>query len=141
MEVQSNPILRQSNSGYEHAWADFSTLYHRGDYKTLSSYCSASNMNYSHFRYWLRSKGLSVKSLKESSHVHAALPVSNVTENKSASFVQFVPSVSSVAPSSVHGICITFPDGINLSLEECSVENIANLLSIYRGRSNATGGQ
>ena len=39
------------------------------------------------------------------------------------------------------GISITFPDGVNLSLQECSAESVADLLAIYRNRCGAAGGR
>ena len=43
--------------------------------------------------------------------------------------------------ASMRGISITFPDGVNLSLQECSAESVADLLAIYRNRCGAAGGR
>lgn len=41
---------------------------------------------------------------------------------------------------SMRGISITFPDGVNLSLQEGNAESIADLLAIYRSRCRTAGG-
>ena len=57
------------------------------------------------------------------------------------SIVQIRPACSKPRPSSsLSNISITFPDGVNLSLQECSVESVADLLSIYRSRCKVAGG-
>ncbi len=43
--------------------------------------------------------------------------------------------------TSYDGISITFPDEVNLSLQECSAESVADLLAIYRNRCGAAGGR
>ena len=37
----------------------------------------------------------------------------------------------------MHGICINFPDGVNLTLQECTPEGIAALLDTYARRRSA----
>ena len=48
-------------------------------------------------------------------------------------FIQFMPSGRS-ASSNLRGISITFPDGVNLTLQESSVESVISLLTVYQSR-------
>ena len=50
-------------------------------------------------------------------------------------FVQFVPRQGiESSPSSLRGVSITFPDGVNLTLQECTTESVISLLTIYQQR-------
>ena len=56
------------------------------------------------------------------------------TESKTEeTFIQFVPSGKSLS-GNLLGVSITFPDGVNLTLQESSVESLISLLSIYKSR-------
>ena len=68
-------------------------------------------------------------------------PKSPSSMTQDVSIVQIRPACSSPRPSSsLSNISITFSDGVNLSLQECSVESVADLLSIYRSRSKVAVG-
>ena len=83
-----------------------------------------------------------MKLLKKSKGCPEASLITGVAETKSVSFIQFAPSAPAAAPSaSMHGVSITFPDGVNLSHQEGSAESIADLLVIYRSRCSAAGGR
>lgn len=82
-----------------------------------------------------------MKSLKKSNNSPETTLVAAAAETKPVSFIQFTPSASAVPFASMHGVSITFPDGVNLSLQECSAEGVADLLAIYRVRCNAAGGR
>ena len=48
-------------------------------------------------------------------------------------FIQFVPKkATGLYP--YKGISLTFPDGVNLSLQECTAEGLSSLLDIYNKR-------
>lgn len=64
MEAPSNLIPEPASTLYARVWADFSASVQRGEAKTLSSYCRITHTSYEGIKYWLRSRGLSVKSLK-----------------------------------------------------------------------------
>lgn len=140
MEVQSNPIPVQASSRYSQIWSDYSTSIRRGEFQSLASYCRETHTSYEGIRYWLRSRGLSVKSLKQSSNTGDPLSGISTSEAESPTFIQFAPSASAVASSTMHGISIAFPDGVNLSIREGSAEGVADLLAIYRSRCKAAGG-
>ena len=140
MESQSNSISEAAGVRYARVWADFTASVHRGEAKTLSSYCRETHTSYKGIKYWIRSRGLSVKSLKKLNPAQKGLPVTTVTETKAVSFIRFAPSAAPASSAAMRGISITFPDGVNLSLQEGSAESIADLLSIYRSRCQAAGG-
>ncbi len=66
--------------------------------------------------------------------------IAGSSEIKSVSFIQFAPSSAPVPSAAMRGISITFPDGVNLSLQEGNAEGLADLLAIYRSRCRMAGG-
>ena len=140
MEAQSNLIPESASIRYARVWADFSTAVGCGEAKTLSSYCRLTHTSYGGIKYWIRSQGLSVKSLKKSNNAQETALAACKPEARPVSFIQFAPSAAPVSAASMRGISITFPDGVNLSLQECSAESVADLLAIYRSRCKAAGG-
>ena len=140
MEAQSNPIPESASIRYERVWADFTASVQRGEVKTLSSYCRTTHTCYEGIKYWIRSRGLSVKSLKKFGSTPVDLPIATTSNAKPVSFIQFAPSAAPVPSAAMRGISITFPDGVNLSLQEGSAEGVADLLAIYRSRCRMAGG-
>lgn len=141
MEAQSNHITESANIRYARVWADFSASVQRGESQTLSSYCRLTHTSYEGIKYWIRSRGLSVKSLKKPRCSPEAALIASAAGTKPVSFIQFAPSAPAAQSTSMRGVSITFPDGVNLSLQECSAESVADLLSIYRSRFGAAGGR
>lgn len=140
MEAPSNLIPEPAGTRYARVWADFSASVQRGEAKTLSSYCRITHTSYEGIRYWLRSRGLSVKSLRKPDSDQVNSSSATVAESKPVSFIQFAPSAAPVSSASFRGVSITFPDGVTLSLQEGSAEGVADLLAIYRSRCGAAGG-
>ena len=141
MEAQSNPIPESASIRYAHVWAGFSASVQRGEFKSLSSYCRLTHTSYEGIKYWIRSRGLSVKSLKKSRSSPETALITTDAGTKPMSFIQFAPSAPAAPSASMRGVSITFPDGVNLSLQECSAESVADLLAIYRSRYGAAGGR
>lgn len=140
METQSNHIPESASHRYERVWADFSASVQRGENTTLSLYCRMTHTSYEGIKHWIHSRGLSVRALKKSNHTHGAQLVAGAAETKPVSFIQIAPSEPRVSSVAMRGISITFPDGVNLSLQECSAESVADLLSIYKSRCGVAGG-
>lgn len=140
MEAQSNLIPESASIRYARVWADFSAAVGCGEAKTLSSYCRLTHTSYEGIKCWIRSQGLSVKSLKKSNNAQEAALTACKPEARPVSFIQFAPSGAPVSAASMRGISITFPDGVNLSIQEGSAEGVADLLAIYRSRCKAAGG-
>lgn len=51
-------------------------------------------------------------------------------------FIQFYPKKGDVTPT-YRGISVNFPDGTNLTLQECSAEGLSSLIDIYKKRKEA----
>lgn len=51
-------------------------------------------------------------------------------------FIQFYPGKNDAAQT-YRGISVNFPDGTNLTLQECSAEGLSSLIDIYRKRKEA----
>lgn len=51
-------------------------------------------------------------------------------------FVQFFPKKGDASPT-YKGISVKFPDGTNLTLQECSADGLESLISIYKKRKEA----
>ena len=140
MEAQSHSFPEQASSRYARVWAEFSASIQRGDSITLSSYCRATHTSYEGIKHWIRSKGLSVRSLKHANQAGTQVQNTIAPNAKPVSFIQFAPSAAPVPSAAMRGVSITFPDGVNLSLQESNAEGIADLLAIYRSRCRMAGG-
>lgn len=97
----------------------------------LSEFCKEVHTNYRRVLGWTRRHGISISALKRKASGGTAWGLSD-TEPGNA-FIQFVPS-SRLTSASLLGISITFPDGVNLTLQESSVESVISLLTIYQSR-------
>ena len=97
----------------------------------LSEYCKEVHTNYRRVLGWTRRHGISISALKSKASGGTAWGLSD-TEPGNA-FIQFVPS-SRLTTASLLGISITFPDGVNLTLQESNVESVISLLTIYQSR-------
>ena len=51
-------------------------------------------------------------------------------------FIQFYPGKNDAAQT-YRGISVNFPDGTNLTLQECSAEGLSSLIDIYKRRKEA----
>ena len=102
---------------------------------SFKTFCDDNGISdYRKILWWCRDRKISVKRI-QAQCVHR-------NETDSQSIVQIRPTTvpRSSSPSSLSNISITFPDGVNLALQECSVENVARLLTIYSSRRGAAGG-
>ena len=88
----------------------------------LSEYCKETHTNYNGVVDWTKSHAVSIRELQREAHVES-----------SGTFIQFAPS-RYPASSDLRGVSITFPDGVNLTLQESSVESVISLLTIYQSR-------
>ena len=79
----------------------------------------------------MRRNGIRILDLKREASGETVCRMTNTGSGDA--FIQFVPS-NRTASGNLRGISITFPDGVNLSLQESSVESVISLLTIYRKR-------
>ena len=104
---------------------------------SFKSFCDNNGISdYRRLLWWSRGRKISIKVIQKSSQRNSC---------------QDKPLISSIVPirpvaipeqctSLLTNVSITFPDGVNFLLQECSVENMANLLASYRSRCKAAGG-
>ena len=97
----------------------------------LSEYCKESHTNYSGVIDWTKRHGISILELRREAR-DGTLGCSPSPEYEGP-FIQFMPS-SRTTSGNLRGISITFPDGVNLTLQESSVESVISLLAVYQSR-------
>ena len=124
-------IPMQSASRYRKTIDDYKLRLKDNPDLKLSEYCKEVHTNYRRVLGWTRRHGISISALKRKASGGTAWGLSD-TEPGNA-FIQFVPS-SRLTSASLLGISITFPDGVNLTLQESSVESVISLLTIYQSR-------
>ena len=98
---------------------------------TMYDYCKEQNINYSRLIGWMGRHGVSVIKLRHELRKETECSLSDIDSGNA--FIQFVPS-SRTTSGNLQGISITFPDGVNLSLQESSVESVISLLTIDQSR-------
>ena len=121
----------QSASRYRKTIDDYKLRLKDNPDLNLSEFCKEVHTNYRRVLSWTRRHGISISALKRKASGGTAWGLSD-TEPGNA-FIQFVPS-SRLTSASLLGISITFPDGVNLTLQESSVESVISLLTIYQSR-------
>ena len=124
-------IPAQSASHYRKTIDDYKLRLKDNPDLKLSEFCKEVHTNYRRVLSWTRRHGISISALKRKASGGTAWGLSD-TEPGNA-FIQFVPS-SRLTSASLLGISITFPDGVNLTLQESSVESVISLLTIYQSR-------
>ena len=97
----------------------------------LSEYCKETHTNYSGVVAWTKRHAVSIRELRREARGESTGTPSGL--GRSSTFVQFVPS-RRPASGDLRGVSITFPDGVNLTLQESSVESVISLLTIYQSR-------
>ncbi len=110
----------------------------------LKEFCRDSHVNYRGLLHWAGRNDISINKLRKSAQPW------NVTRPSSEAFIQVVPPVTTLSmplltsvPSVavLRDVSITFADGVNLSMKECSIANVMSLLEIYKERMVSKGGE
>jgi hypothetical protein len=136
METQQNEFTELAYTRYQRTWHGFEAIFRRGGSATLSAYCKSVHVNYEGMKKWVSASGLSVRRLKQGTRTTPHQATADETEEALDMFVQFMPQMpGTYAP--MHGVCINFPDGVLLTLQECTPEGIVTLLDIYARRRTA----
>jgi hypothetical protein len=136
METQENQFTEMACMRYQRTWSGFEAIFRRGGSTTLSAYCESVHVNYNGMKHWVAASGLSVRRLKKSSRMPRVQVEGSTAVEVPDMFMQFTPPAS-VMSAAVHGVCINFPDGVNLTLQECTPEGIVTLLDTYARRRSA----
>lgn len=97
---------------------------------TLKSFCKERGIKVTKFNDWMHRHGISVKRLQAEARGEDPCLYSNT-------FIQFkAGNLPAYAADTLKGVSITFADGVNLTLQESSVENVVSLLTVYGYRNN-----
>lgn len=124
------PIFPQASSRYAKVLEGYKARLKSNPNLKLSEYCRESHTNYSGVIDWTKRHGISILELRRGIPREASC---KIAPDSGGAFIQFTPSVRSLS-GNLLGVSITFPDGVNLTLQESSVENLISLLTIYRSR-------
>ena len=127
--AQASTRYRKTVDGYK------SRLKDNPDLK-LSEYCKEIHTNYRGVIDWMRRNGIRPLDLKREASGATVCGMANTGSGDA--FIRFVPS-NRTASGNLRGVSITFPDGVNLTLQESSVESVISLLTIYQSRQGGAG--
>jgi len=108
----------------------------------FKAYCNETHTHYYGALDWLKRNGISINEMRREARIEIQtdLMPSTLPDSSSApTFVQFQPRRSAQSQR-LGGVSITFPDGINLTLQESGVEEVIALLDAYQTRRQAEGG-
>ena len=136
METQENDIPTRAGERYRRTWEKYLIALRSSPALTLSSYCKEKHVHYKGVRQWLKRQGLSVRSYKK---YYRARPKERISVAEPVSlpkFIQIIPSGAGGAPS-LHGVSVKFPDGVTLTLQDCTPEGIVTLIETYARRRSA----
>lgn len=97
----------------------------------LSEYCKEFHINYRGVLEWTRYRGIRVTNLRR--EARGETPVWPSNSYYGDMFIQFAPA-RHPSTCNLSGVSITFSDGVNLTIQESSVESIISLLTIYQSR-------
>ena len=137
METQEITFTEMAYTRYQRTWRGFEAVFHRGGTATLAAYCKSVHVSYEGMKKWVSASGLSVRRLKQSHRAAASPVVASEREETLDSFMQFIPASVPTASTPMRGVCIRFPDGVSLTLQECTPEGIVTLLDTYARRRSA----
>lgn len=121
----------QAASRYRKVIEDYKSKLRSNPDLKLSEYCKESHTNYSGVIDWTKRHGISILELRREARGETGGRLAR--PESEGPFIQFMPS-SRTTSGNLRGISITFPDGVNLTLQESSVESVISLLTVYQSR-------
>jgi hypothetical protein len=136
METQETQFTEMACMRYQRTWSGFEAMFRRGGSTTLSAYCASVHVNYNGMKHWVAASGLSVRRLKKSSRMPRVQAEGSAAAGVPEMFVRIMPPTPGMSVP-MHGVCINFPDGVSLTLQECTPEGIVTLLDTYARRRSA----
>lgn len=136
METQSQEFTEMAFMRYQRTWRGFAAILNRGGSATLSAYCKSVHVNYEGMKKWVSASGLSVRRLKQGKRTAPCPPEADASVDALGMFVQFMPPAPGMS-TPMHGVSVSFPEGISLTLQECTPEGIVTLLETYVRRRSA----
>ena len=138
METQQQEIEQVACVRYQRTWEGYESSILSGGTSALSKYCKSLHVNYHGLTKWMAARGLSVRELKvKAREGAAAVADKSALEETAGLFVQFTPSRAASGPIRLRGVAISFPDGVGLTLQESTVEEVVALVDTYERRRSA----
>ena len=137
MKTQQQELSDDAFVLYQRTWQGYEAVIRDGGTDTLSAYCKTAHVNYDRMIRWMSAKGLSVIRLKREVRKGGAGTCEVVREAMAGLFVQFTPSPSVSRLGRLRGVAISFPDGVGLTLQESTVEEVVALVDTYERRRSA----
>ncbi len=127
METQQQEFSETATVRYRRTWQGYEQAVRSGGSVTLSSYCKSFHVNYRGMTKWMSAMGLSARGLKREVRDGAPVSGQGISEEASGLFVQFTPSPAASCPGRLRGVAISFPDGVGLTLQESTVEEVMGM--------------
>jgi len=116
----------QAIDGYRQAVQDRPGL-------SFKSFCDQSGIiNYKPLLWWCNEHDISVMAIQRGRESKCS--------DKTPTFIQIRPRSNTVSIPMLRNVSITFPDGVNLTLQESGVSEVIALLGAYQSRHQAEGG-
>lgn len=137
METQQQEFSETAAVRYRRTWQGFELAVRRDGSVTLSSYCKSLHVNYHGMTKWMAAMGLSARELKREVRDGASGEGQCASEEMAGLFVQFTPSPTVSVPCRLRGVAISFPDGVGLTIQESTVEEVVALVDTYERRRSA----
>jgi len=95
---------------------------------SLKSYCRDNNIDYEKILDWMNRRGLSVRQLRAEARREGL-----GHQDHQPTFMQFRPQAGpGIADCRLKGVSISYPNNMNLTLQECTVESVISLLLAYQ---------
>lgn len=136
METQDMDIPVRAGELYKQTWERYNALLNEAPTLTLRSFCKSASVNYHGMLKWTRRQGLSVKARKKARKKRVKEDA--ITLDRIPTFLQLLPPpVPATAANVLHQVSITFPDGVLLTLQECTFEGLLSLIDTYARRRSA----
>ena len=123
-----------TQSGKQQALAAYKSEVAANPDLSFKTFCDSHGItDYKKLLWWCNDQGISIYALQGRRRNRTA---SLQVQKTDGAFIQFTPARR---PSSgdLRGVSITFPDGVNLTLQECGTESVISLLAIYQQRKAA----
>jgi len=135
--AENTPVPKVAYQRYQTTLEEYKEALLKDATISFFSFCRGRHVNYDGIKKWASAKGVSIMALKREARGDA-FPVREETPSE-PTFIQFAPARR---PSScnLRGVSITFPDGVNLTLQESGVNEVIALLDAYKSRHQAEGG-
>jgi hypothetical protein len=122
-------------AGKEQVVSDYQSAVENDPFLTFKSFCGQNGIEeYKPLLWWCNRQGISINKIQSAARCSNKLPLAEVGKNLETSFLQFVPQSAEGAYGNLKNVSITFPDGVNIALQESTVESVVSLLTVYQSR-------